>query len=200
MAEEHQSSAPASTPNDNAIANGARLRNILIALGAIVLSVTLFLGWQSPQADASLEAQARAAVPLEVAASNGKPTALEFYANWCTSCQAMAGDLAALKAEYGDRVNFVMLNIDNERWLPEVLDYNVDGIPHFVFSNRAGEAIAETIGEIPRSALEANLDALLAEKPLPYNFARGRVSAVEAAPPTATPGSDPRSHSAQANV
>lgn len=199
MAEEHQSSAPVDTANDPAIANGARVRNIAIALGAIVLSVMLFLGWQSPQADASLEAQARAAVPLEVAVSNGKPTALEFYANWCTSCQAMASDLAAVKAAYGDRVNFVMLNIDNERWLPEVLAYNVDGIPHFVYSNGAGEAIGETIGEIPRPALEANLDALLATQPLPYSFARGRVSEVDAAPPTATPSTDPRSHSAQAN-
>ncbi|MEO0948502.1 MAG: thioredoxin domain-containing protein [Cyanobacteria bacterium J06641_5] len=200
MAEEHQSSAPVDTPNDPAIARGNRLRNLLIAFGAIVLSVTLFLGWQSPQADTSLEAQARAAVPLEVAIGNGKPTALEFYANWCTSCQAMAGDLAAVKAEYGDRVNFVMLNIDNERWLPEMLAYNIDGIPHFVYSNGAGEAIAETIGEIPRPALEANLDALLAEQPLPYSFARGRASEVDAAPPTATSSSDPRSHSAQANL
>lgn len=200
MAEEHQSSAPTSPQSENAVAAGSRLRNLLIALGAIALSVTLFLGWQSPQADASLEAQARNAIPLEVAIGNGKPTALEFYANWCTSCQAMASDLAALKAEYGDRVNFVMLNIDNERWLPEVLAYNVDGIPHFVYSNAAGEPIAETIGEIPRPALEANLNALLAEEPLPYSFARGRSSEVEAAPPTAITGADPRSHSAQAKV
>ncbi len=187
---ENQSSA--ATPDGN------RLRNILIAFGAIALSLALFLGWQSPQATDSLEAQARQSVPLEVAAGNGKPTALEFYANWCTSCQAMAADLAALKAEYGDRVNFVMLNIDNERWLPEILDYNVDGIPHFVYRSESGETIAETIGEMPRAAMAANLDALLAKEPLPYSFSRGRSSQAEVSPLQApAKGDDPRGHGAQ---
>lgn len=181
--------------------DGSRLRNISIAFAAIALSVALFLGWQSPRTEASLAAQARSAVPLEVAASNGKPTALEFYADWCTSCQAMAADLAALKAEYGDRINFVMLNIDNDRWLPEVLDYNVDGIPHFVYRNGRGETVAETIGEIPRTALGANLDALLAGEPLPYSFSRGRLSEVGTSQqlPAATNG-DPRRHSSQSAV
>ncbi|MEO1467086.1 MAG: thiol:disulfide interchange protein, partial [Cyanobacteria bacterium J06633_1] len=58
-----------------------------------------------------------------------------------------AGDLAQLKESYGDRVNFVMLNVDNTKWLPEMLRYRVDGIPHFLFMDVQGEAIAEAIGE-----------------------------------------------------
>ena len=45
----------------------------------------------------------------------------------------MAPDIQQLKDSYAGRVNFVMLNVDNTKWLPEMLNYRVDGIPHFEF-------------------------------------------------------------------
>jgi len=54
--------------------------------------------------------------------ANGKPTLIEFYANWCS--QAMAP--IWLTAKYPDSVNFVMLNVDNTKWLPEILKYLVE--------------------------------------------------------------------------
>jgi thioredoxin-like negative regulator of GroEL len=123
---------------------------------------------------------------------------MEFYANWCTSCQAMAKDLEELKQQYADSVNFVMLNVDNTKWLPELSKYRVDGIPHFVFLGQDGQAIAQAIGEQPRSVLEANLNALVAALPLPYIQGSGKVSAFEAPVSTAQPPQDdPRSHGAQ---
>ena len=110
----------------------------------------------------------------------------------------MAPDLEALKQEHGDRVNFVMLNVDNSKWLPEVLSYRVDGIPHFVFLGQDGSAIAQSIGEQPRTIMQANLVALAAGDPLPYAKASGQTSAFSApVKPQATAGSDPRSHGSQ---
>ncbi|HEY9599472.1 MAG TPA: thioredoxin domain-containing protein, partial [Cyanophyceae cyanobacterium] len=123
---------------------------------------------------------------------------MEFYANWCTSCQAMAKDLSELKQQYADSVNFVMLNVDNSKWLPEILKYRVDGIPHFVFLGQDGNAIAQAIGEQPRPVLAANLNALIAALPLPYIQANGKISAFDA--PVSTTGTaqdDPRSHGTQ---
>lgn len=178
--------------------NSNFLRNILIAITAVSLSVALFFGLQTEVSSSSIEAQVKASTPLDVALSNGKPSLTEFYADWCTSCQAMAGDLAEIKQKYGQDVNFVMLNVDNTKWLPEILRYRVDGIPHFVFMDRSGEAIAESIGEQPRSILEADLDALIAKNPLPYTYSSGQVSQFEAPVSTQTSNSDdPRSHSAQ---
>ncbi len=169
------------------------LRNILVAIAAITLSVALFIGLQTETNSSSLEAQVKQSTNLDVALTNGKPTLTEFYADWCTSCQAMAADLAAIKQNYGDRVNFVMLNVDNTKWLPEILRYRVDGIPHFVFIDRAGVAIASAIGEQPRSILEADLDALIANHSLPYAANRGQVSQFET-PIQVGGNSDPRSH------
>ncbi|MGJ3247145.1 MAG: thioredoxin family protein [Elainellaceae cyanobacterium] len=177
---------------------GGQIRNFIIVLVAVVLSVAVFLGWRSPTGAASLSALADESTPLNVALSNHKPTLMEFYANWCTSCQAMAGDLSELKQDYGDRLNFVMLNVDNSKWLPEMLEYRVDGIPHFVFLDAEGQAIASVIGEQPQQIMADNLDALIAEAPLPHVRDRGRTTEFQA--PTTVPSSandDPRSHGSQ---
>ncbi len=172
------------------------VRNIVIAIAAIVLSAALFLGLQTENSSTSLESQVKKSTSLNLALSNNKPTLTEFYADWCTSCQAMAGDLAQIKADYGDRVNFVMLNVDNTKWLPEMLRYRVDGIPHFLFMDNQGTAIAEAIGEQPRSILEADLDALIANNSIPYANKRGQISQVESKVRITDDTTDARIHGA----
>jgi len=175
-----------------------RLRNFVIVGVAIVLSVALFLGLRTQTHTPSLSTLAAASTPFNVALTNQKPTLVEFYADWCTSCQAMAADIQALEQQYGDRVNFVMLNVDNSKWLPEVLHYRVEGIPHFVFLDRQGETIASSIGEQPRPILAANLEALVADAPLPYRSATGRTSEFEATvQPDRENTANPQSHGAQ---
>ena len=172
-----------------------KLRNIIIAIVAIALGIALVLGSQTSLNDQSLEAQAQEAIPLEIATSNGKPTFMEFYANWCTSCQAMASDLAQLKQEYKGQVNFVMLNVDNSKWLPEVLNYNVDGIPHFVFLNQQGDTIAQSIGEQPLPVFQNNLKALISNQPLPYASTQGNISNINLNNQIKTGNQDnPRAH------
>lgn len=178
---------------------GKQLRNLVIVIVATILSVTVFLGFRTQATTVSLnELAEESTIPLEVALTNGKPSLIEFYANWCTSCQAMAKDLGQIKDNYHDQLNFVMLNVDNSKWLPEMLHYRVDGIPHFVFLDSTGETVASVIGEQPRSVMAANLEALIDGNNLPYLQGRGQTSAVEAAPlaPNSRPD-DPRSHSGQ---
>jgi thiol-disulfide isomerase/thioredoxin len=183
--------------------DGNRLRNLLIAIVAIVLAVVFALGLKTQTATATLPAMAKAAVPFDIAIKNGKPTLMEFYADWCSSCQAMAPAMASLKQEYGDRVNFVMLNVDNEKWLPEILSYRVDGIPHWVYLDKTGQSQAEAIGEIPRPVMAENLIALAAGTTLPNaTTIAGQTSAYS--PPSTTVNTtkkaipdDPRAHGSQ---
>ncbi|MGB3266178.1 MAG: thioredoxin family protein [Microcoleus sp.] len=185
-------------PKNSDTTTAARVRNFLIVLAAIALSVSILLGLRTQTPSSSLTEMAKASAPLETALVNGKPTLMEFYADWCGSCQAMASDLSAIKQKYAEPMNFVMLNVDNTKWLPEITKYRVDGIPHFVYLNDKGSRVAETIGEMPRSIMEANLEALIAGQPLPHAQATGQVSDFN--PPTGpvkTSSSDPRTHGSQ---
>jgi thiol-disulfide isomerase/thioredoxin len=176
-----------------------RLRNFAIVTIAIVLVIALALGVRTQNFTASLETQAKQAQPIDIALSNGKPTLMEFYANWCTSCQAMAPDLAAIKSQFGDRVNFAMLNVDNTKWLPEVTKYRVDGIPHFVFFDSQGKVLAQAIGEQPRQILASKLTALVAGTALLDTASTGEVSkfSPKLVPSDSKPiNADPRAHGA----
>lgn len=176
---------------------GARLRNFLIAIVAIALSVALVLGLRTQTTSATLAQLGEQSTPLEVALTNSKPSLMEFYADWCTVCQKMAPDIAQLEQQYADKVNFVMLNVDNTKWLPEMLKYRVDGIPHFVYLNKNGEAVAQAIGDQPRTILLNNMEALVTGSPLPYAQASGKVSQFNAPVAPTSGQDDPRSHGSQ---
>jgi thiol-disulfide isomerase/thioredoxin len=175
-----------------------RMRNFVIVIIAIILVVALALGIRTQNFGSSLETQANQAQPIDIALTNGKPTLMEFYANWCTSCQAMAPDLAAVKTKFGDRVNFSMLNVDNTKWLPEVTKYRVDGIPHFVFFDNKGKVLAQAIGEQPRQILESELTALITGNTLTETAPSGETSKFTSKIiPNSKPTSDsPRAHGA----
>ncbi|NJM71221.1 MAG: redoxin family protein [Scytonema sp. RU_4_4] len=189
--------SPVHSPETSESKVGARLRNFFIAIVAIALSVALVLGLRTETTSATLSQLDKQSTPFEVALTNGKPSFVEFYADWCTVCQKMAPDVAQLEQQYADKVNFVMLNVDNTKWLPEMLKYRVDGIPHFVYINQKGEAVAQAIGDQPRTILSSNLEALVDDSPLPYAQASGRVSQFNAPVAPTNTQDDPRSHGAQ---
>jgi thiol:disulfide interchange protein len=171
---------------------GKQLRNFLVAMVAIALSIALFLGSRQHNQQPSLSTLAAHSTPLEVALTNQKPTLMEFYANWCTTCQAMANDMHSLEQQFADQINFVMLNVDNSKWLPEISKFKVNGIPHFVFLNAEGEALASSIGQQPRSVLSENLTALVTEGTLLPPVLTGPTSLFQ--PAVKGKSDDPRSH------
>ncbi|MGB3765675.1 MAG: thioredoxin family protein [Phormidesmis sp.] len=197
---------PVESPQTDSLSNdqratqtAKRVRNLVVVAIASLLSIAIIVGLQTQSPAASLSDMAEDSIPLNAAMANGKPTLIEFYANWCTSCQAMAPDMQQLKADYGKRVNFVMLNVDNTKWLPEMLNYRVDGIPHFEFLSSTSLEKGAAIGEIPRVILAENLDALIKNQPLPNAQIKGTLSELDNIdnPITGKGTDDPRSHGAQ---
>lgn len=183
------SPAPAAGP-------GRRDRLILLALAAVLTAAVLWLrGGLQPQAP--LEALARRSPDLTVALSNGRPTIVEFYADWCEACRAMAPAMEALEGDTRNQLDLVLLNVDNPRWQPQLERYAVNGIPQLELFNRDGTAIGRSIGARSAPELRALADALIRDQPLPALAGVGATSSLEpAALPAGTAASStgPRSH------
>jgi thioredoxin-like negative regulator of GroEL len=86
-------------------------------------------------------------VDPEIAFTNNKPTFLEFYAEWCEVCKEMAPEVSAFKDEYEKDINFVFLNVDNQKWGNYIQKYNVNGIPQVNLFDKKGNLISTFIGK-----------------------------------------------------
>jgi thiol:disulfide interchange protein len=102
----------------------------------------------------ALQTLAHEALPYPVALENGKPTLIEFYADWCTTCQGMAHSIQALHEQYGEKINFVMLNIDDPRWAPQITEYGASGVPQFTLLDSHHQAVRTLVGKVPKSIFQ----------------------------------------------
>lgn len=100
-----------------------------------------------------LKAMTKLSVPYEVAMNNSKATFLEFYADWCTSCQSMAHVINELHQEYSHQLNFVMINIDDPKWKEIIREYQVNGIPQFNLLDTKHNNMKTLIGRVPELIL-----------------------------------------------
>lgn len=183
----------ASSPDTSAGSLGSRERMILAGIALLLAAALLWLrGGLHPQAP--LEKLARQSLDLPVALSNGRPTLVEFYADWCEACRAMAPAMEQLEQRQHGRLDVVLLNVDNPRWQPEIERFEVNGIPQLEFFNAAGQPVGRAVGARSASELQALGEAVLAGEPLPQLAGVGQTSALEQQPATAATMASPRSH------
>lgn len=90
---------------------------------------------------------------------------MDFWAPWCENCKRSASTLSAIEKEYGDSVNFVMVNGDEAQNWELIERFRVDAIPHLALISKEGDVETALIGPIPRSVLKADIDVLLEEDP-----------------------------------
>ncbi|NEO70820.1 thioredoxin domain-containing protein [Moorena sp. SIO3H5] len=110
---------------------------------------------------ALIKTMAKQSVPYELALSNNKPTVIEFYADWCTTCQSMAPILNKVHQKYGESVNWVMLNIDDPQWAKPIEKYRVTGVPQFTFLDSNQQETEILVGKIPETIISKVLQELL---------------------------------------
>ena len=96
-------------------------------------------------------------VDPEIAFKNNKPTFLEFYAEWCEVCKEMAPKVSSLKEEYEKDINFVFLNVDNQKWDNYVRKFEVNGIPQVNLFDGKGNLIFTFIGKQEETKIRESL-------------------------------------------
>ena len=102
-------------------------------------------------------------VDPEVAFENNKPTFLEFYAEWCEVCKEMAPKVSSLKEEYEKDINFVFLNVDNQKWDSYIRKFNVNGIPQVNLLDSNGNLVSTFIGKQEELKIRDSIDKLQSE-------------------------------------
>ena len=184
---------PALLPAASAL--GRRDRMLLAAVAAILALVLLWMrGGLNPAGQ--LEQLARQSPELPVALADGRPTLVEFYADWCEACRTMAPAMVRLEQQHRGSLDVVMLNVDNPRWQGEMDRYAVNGIPQLELFDAAGQAVGRSIGARSGGELESLVGALLSNATLPQLAGVGATSRLDseedqgAAPAMA----NPRSH------
>eukprot|EP00271_Cylindrocystis_brebissonii_P010162 TRINITY_DN26266_c0_g1_i1.p1 TRINITY_DN26266_c0_g1~~TRINITY_DN26266_c0_g1_i1.p1 ORF type:complete len:328 (+),score=42.37 TRINITY_DN26266_c0_g1_i1:105-1088(+) len=169
--------------------------NALLAIGTTLGAAALFVVMRFSGGGMDLSTLAATSASYEQALSNGRPTVIEFYADWCEVCRELAGEVYEVEQQYKDKVNFVMMNIDNEKWTEELNEFGVDGIPHMVFLDAQGNEEGYVVGKFPRRVLQENLEALARGDPkVPYSQIVGQYSSKDGSSARIVSPSDPRSH------
>jgi putative thioredoxin len=89
---------------------------------------------------------------------------VDFWAEWCGPCKALAPTLEKVAADYADKgVVLAKINVDEERFIAE--QFQVRSIPT-VYAMFQGQPVADLTNARSESQLKAMLDQLLAKLPI----------------------------------
>jgi len=146
-----ESREPISNQNSNAI--------LVLIIAIVIICLILFrnLFFQSTYL---LKSFGELSVDPEIAFKNNKPTFLEFYAEWCEVCKEMAPKVSDLKETYEKDINFVFLNVDNQKWEKYIQKFDVNGIPQVNLFDKKGNLKSTFIGKQEEFTIKESIDQL----------------------------------------
>ena len=80
------------------------------------------------------------------------PVLVDFWAEWCGPCKAIAPSLEELSDEMANKLKIVKINVDENPSISQT--YSIRSIPALMIF-KDGEKISEKMGALPKSALES---------------------------------------------
>ena len=136
---------------------------LVLIISIVIISMLLFknLFFKSTYL---LKSFGELSVDPEIAFTNNKPTFLEFYAEWCEVCKEMAPQVSSLKDEYEEDINFVFLNVDNQKWANYIQKFGVNGIPLVNLFDKKSNLVSTFIGKQDEIKIRESINNLEKEE------------------------------------
>lgn len=86
------------------------------------------------------------------------PIVVDFWAPWCGPCRALSPILEKLAAQYGDKVLFTKVNVDDN---PTVsTEFGIRSIPNIMIFND-GKKVDSIVGLVPITKIQSAIDKVL---------------------------------------
>ena len=139
------------------------LKAVIVLIVAVFLIIFILFRNFLFQSTYLLKSFGELSIDPGIAFENNKPTFLEFYAEWCEVCKEMAPKVSSLKKEHEKDINFVFLNVDNQKWEKYIRKFDVNGIPQVNLFDRKGNLISTFIGKQEEFTIRDSIDQLKKE-------------------------------------
>ena len=83
------------------------------------------------------------------------PVLVDFWAEWCGPCKALAPKLDEIAKEYGEKVRVVKLNVDENQ--KTSAEFGIRGIPTLIVF-KDGQNVEQISGNHPKENITALID------------------------------------------
>ena len=91
----------------------------------------------------------------------------------------MAPRISSLKEEYEEDINFVFLNVDNQKWDNYLRKFEVNGIPQANLFDRKGNLKFTFIGKQDETTIRNSINQLVREEEYQQAILNGKFSVIK---------------------